>query len=82
MKKLLLALSFVAMSAFASNAGVYVEESVTDRGVPIVRIANALDVMLSCYIQDRHNYIPFYVYPRSYSLWYPVSGQYVWECHY
>lgn len=82
MKKFLVALLFLVSTAIAGNVGYYTEQTVTPTGVTVVRVANALDVTLACYIQDNFNYTTFYVYPRSYSMWYPVYSQYIWNCHY
>jgi hypothetical protein len=82
MRAVILAMAFMALSAFAGNPGVFPEQTMTPNGITVVRIANALDITLACYIQDQHNYTPFHVYPRSYSLWYPVHGQYRWQCQY
>lgn len=77
MKKLLLVLLLVCSSAFAQ---VVPQSATNNQGQPFLRLNNTTEYYLSCYIRDNYNYFTFRISPYTMSVWYPVYGQYVWEC--
>lgn len=78
MRAILLALLLLISPA---AMGQVPQTNMNSNGQMIFRIANPTHYYMSCFYRDQYNYFTFSVAPRSYSMWYPVYGQYQWGCN-
>lgn len=74
---LLLVLLLVPMSADARVSAQYANNN---RGQQIIRFVNHSPRWYSCFYQDQVNYYTFTLGPGQASYWYPIYGQYRWQC--
>lgn len=78
MKQLLLVLLLLISAAV--KGAVFEEYAYNADNMVFIRLLNTDVYPVSCYYRDQYNFITFIVGPRSYSMWYPVYGSYVWQC--
>lgn len=79
MKKIILFLLLMLIPSIA-DAQVTPQFTRAQNGMPLVRFVNTGPKWLSCYYRDQVNYYTFTLGPRQMSFWYPIYGQYSWQC--
>lgn len=62
------------------SAQVMSDTTLNNNGQTLFRVMNRTPVYINCLYKDDYNYFTFAVPPFSYSMWYPVYGQYIWRC--
>lgn len=82
MKKLsiLLLTLFLSLIPVAVHGQVFPQTSYNNQGQLFFRVFNNTGYYYSCFYRDPYNYFTFSLAPGSYSMWYPVYGQYQWHC--
>lgn len=78
MKKLILIL--LLMLPFTADAQVQPQVGRNNMGQPIIRFVNLYYRPVSCFYKDAYSYYTFTILPQSYSMWYPIYGNYSWNC--
>jgi len=80
LKNIILALLLAIVVFIPASAQVSSQQAVNSIGQPFIRIYNMTPRYVSCYYRDQFNYFTFVISPNSYSMWYPIYGQYEWRC--
>lgn len=79
MKKIILAIALVLMTSFA-GAQVVTDVQRNSQGQPFIRFINHNSYPVSCWYQDQFNYITFAINSYSSSMYYPIYGNFRWQC--
>ena len=83
MKKLLLTIALLMMSATAmTQQTVFEETAYNNQNQLFIRLANFSNNWVACYYSDAYNYFTFSIAPQTVTDWQPVYGAYTWECRY